>query len=41
MTRLPFEVADVIRMVKKRQFKHYRWPLTWEQIKVLRAIVRC
>jgi predicted Zn-ribbon and HTH transcriptional regulator len=41
MTRPPFEVADVIRIVKNRQFKHYRWPLTWEQIKVLRAIVRC
>ncbi len=41
MTRPPFEVADVIRRVKGRQFKHYRWPLTWEQIKVLRAIVRC
>ena len=41
MTRPPSEVADVIRMVKNRRFKHYRWPLTWEQIKVLRAIVRC
>ena len=41
MTKPPFEVADVIRMVKKRRFKHYRWPLTWEQIKVLRAIIRC
>jgi len=41
MTRPPFEVADVIRTVKSRRFKLYRWLLTWEQIKVLRAIIRC
>jgi hypothetical protein len=40
MTRTPFEVADVIHMVKKaKSFKSFFESLTWEQIKVLRAIV--
>jgi len=42
MTKPPFEVADVIHMVKKaKSFKSFFESLTWEQIKVLRAIVRC
>ena len=42
MTRPPFEVADVIHKVKKgKSFKSFFKSLTWEQIKVLRAIVRC
>ena len=42
MTRPLFEVADVIHMVKKaKSFKPFFESLTWEQIKVLRAIVRC
>jgi hypothetical protein len=42
MTRPPFEVADVIHKVKKaKSFKPFFESLTWEQIKVLRAIVCC
>jgi hypothetical protein len=42
MTRPLFEVADVIHKVKKvKSFKPFFESLTWEQIKVLRAIVRC
>ena len=42
MTRPLFEVADVIHKVKKAEsFKLFFESLTWEQIKVLRAIVCC
>ena len=42
MTRPRFEVSDVIRMLKNsKSFESYYKSLTWEQIKVLRAIVRC
>jgi hypothetical protein len=41
MTRPPFEVADIIRR-SGLQFQQRYWrALTWPQIKVLNAIVRC
>ena len=42
MTRPLFEVADVIRKLKKsKSFKQFIESFAWEQIKVLRAIVCC
>ena len=41
MTRPPWEVADVIRRAGDRFIERYRASLTWAQLKVLNAIVRC
>ena len=41
MTRPPWEVADVIRRTGNKFLKRYRQSLTWAQVKVLAAIVRC
>ena len=41
MTRPPCEVADVIRLAGSGFWKRYRESLTWAQVKVLYAIVRC
>ena len=41
MTRPPWEVADVIRRTGSKFFERYRQSLTWAQVKVLAAIVRC
>lgn len=41
MTRPPWEVADVIRRIGSKFFERYRHSLTWAQVKVLKAIVRC
>ena len=41
MTRPPFEVADVIHRAGNRFVERYRESLTWSQLKVLTAIVRC
>jgi len=41
MTRLPWEVADIIRRAGDKFFERYRDSLTWTQLKVLRAIERC
>jgi len=34
-------VADVIRRTGSKFFERYRQSLTWAQVKVLAAIVRC
>lgn len=41
MTRPPWEVADVIRRAGSKFLERYRQSLTWAQVKVLTAIVRC
>ena len=41
MTRPPWEVADVIRKTGSKFLERYRQSLTWAQVKVLTAIVRC
>ncbi len=41
MTRPPFEVADIVRTAGPRFRERYWRALTWPQIKVLNAIVRC
>ena len=41
MKRPPWEVADVIRLAGSQFWKRYRESLTWAQVKVLYAIVRC
>jgi hypothetical protein len=41
VTRPLWEVADVIRVAGNRFTERYRKSLTWAQIKVLRAIIRC
>jgi Putative transposase/Transposase zinc-binding domain len=41
MVRPPWEVADVIRRTGGKFLEHYRQSLTWAQVKVLTAIVRC
>jgi len=41
MTRPPWEVAEVIRRTGNKFLKRYRQSLTWAQVKVLRAIMRC
>src|SRR5436309_5729914 len=41
MTRPPWEVADIIRRAGDRFIERYHGSLTWAQLKVLRAIVRC
>jgi predicted Zn-ribbon and HTH transcriptional regulator len=41
MRRPPFEVADIIRMAGSKFRQRYWRALTWPQIKVLNAIVRC
>jgi len=41
VTRPPWEVADVIRRSGRKFFERYRQSLTWAQVKVLIAILRC
>ena len=41
MTRPPWEVADVLRRSGSKFFERYRQSLTWAQVKVLTAILRC
>src|SRR5215475_3720834 len=41
MRRPPFEVADIIRTAGSKFRQRYWRALTWPQVKVLRAIVRC
>jgi len=41
VTRPPWEVADVIRRAGSKFLQRYRPSLTWAQVKVLTAIVRC
>jgi len=41
MTRPPWEVADVLRRGGRRFLDRYQSTLTWPQVKVLNAIVRC
>jgi Transposase zinc-binding domain len=41
VTRPPWEVADVIRRTGSKFLERYRASLTWAQVKVLTAIVRC
>lgn len=41
MRRPPFEVADIIRMAGSKFRQRYWRALTWPQVKVLHAIVRC
>src|SRR5438105_3531495 len=41
MMRPPFEVADIVRTAGPRFRERYWRALTWPQIKVLNAIVRC
>jgi site-specific recombinase XerD/predicted Zn-ribbon and HTH transcriptional regulator len=41
MTRPPFEVADIVRTAGPQFRQRYWRSLTWPQIKVLNAIVRC
>src|ERR1017187_5708683 len=41
MTRPPWEVADIIHRAGDKFFERYCDSLTWTQLKVLRAIVRC
>ena len=41
MTRPPWEVAEVIRRTGDKFLERYRHSLTWAQVKVLAAIVRC
>ena len=41
MTRPPFEVADIVRTAGPQFRQRYWRALTWPQIKVLNAIVRC
>jgi hypothetical protein len=41
MTPPPWEVADIIRRAGDKFFERYRDSLTWNQLKVLRAIERC
>jgi len=41
VSRPPWEVADVIRGAGSKFQEHYRPSLTWAQVKVLTAIVRC
>jgi len=41
VTRPPWEVADVIRRTGSKFLERYRPSLTWAQVKVLAAIVRC
>jgi predicted Zn-ribbon and HTH transcriptional regulator len=41
MTRPPFEVADIVRTAGSNFRQRYWKALTWPQIKVLNAIVRC
>jgi predicted Zn-ribbon and HTH transcriptional regulator len=41
MTRPPFEVADIVRTAGSQFRQRYWRALTWPQIKVLHAIVRC
>ena len=41
MARPQFEIADVIRRADARVNSRYRKSLTWPQVKVLNAILRC
>jgi predicted Zn-ribbon and HTH transcriptional regulator len=41
VSRPPWEVADVIRGAGSKFLERYRHSLTWAQVKVLTAIVRC
>lgn len=41
MTRPRFEIADIIRRADARITSRYREFLTWTQVKVLNAILRC
>jgi hypothetical protein len=41
MTRPPWEVADVIQRGGGRFLDRYRKSLTWQQVKVFKAITRC
>src|SRR5215471_5489474 len=41
MSRPPFEVADIIRTAGSKFRQRYWRALTWPQVKVLNAIVRC
>ncbi len=41
MARPRFEIADIIRKADARISSRYRESLTWPQVKVLNAIVRC
>ncbi len=41
MKQPPFEVADIIRKAGTRFIERYRESLSWTQLKVLTAIVRC
>ena len=41
MTRPPFEVADIVRTAGSQFQQRYWRAVTWTQIKVLNAIVRC
>ena len=41
MTRPPWEVTDVVRRAGSKFLERYRQSLTWAQLKVLAAIVRC
>jgi predicted Zn-ribbon and HTH transcriptional regulator len=41
VTRPPFEVADIVRIAGNKFRQRYWRTLTWPQIKVLNAIVRC
>jgi hypothetical protein len=41
VTQPPWEVADVIRRTGSKFLECYRPSLTWAQVKVLKAIVRC
>lgn len=41
MERPRFEIADIIRRADSHITSHYRESLTWPQVKVLNAILRC
>jgi hypothetical protein len=41
LTRPPWEVADVIRKAGSKFVERYQQSLTWAQVKVLTALVRC
>jgi len=41
VTRPPWEVTDVVRRAGSKFLERYRQSLTWAQLKVLAAIVRC
>src|SRR5713226_2601473 len=41
MNRQPLEVADLVRAAGSAFLEHRRRRISWQHIKVLRAIVRC